>query len=405
MAAWPRFPGTIPPAGPVRDSLDGMPDWGALRAEFPLLDRYVYFNACSLGPLPRSGRAALARYGQDWDEQGTPVWFATWLPLLERFRGRVAELLRAPSGSTAIAPSVSVALTTLATGLPLPAGRSKVLIGELDFPTIGHQWLSRPQFEVEFVPSRDGMTIPPEAFAERIDAQTALVATTHLFYTTGYLQDVRAIADAAHAAGALFVLDGYQTCGCVPLDVKAMDCDAFVGGCLKWLSGGPGNAFLYVRPELIPSVRPQGTGWFATSDPFSFTLRELLFADDARRLETGTWAMACHYAGLAGLELILEVGVANIQERLRDLTDRILDRCDEAGVQTFTPRERARRCGIVTLECDRPEEVEASLHAAGVIVDSRPGRIRLSPHWCVTEEELERGMDLVLQQLTAGVSR
>jgi kynureninase len=376
-----------------------MPDWGALRAEFPLLGRYIYFNACSLGPLPRRGRAALHRYAQDWDEQGTPVWYSTWLPLLARFREKVGELLQAPAGSTAIAPSVSVALTTLATGLPLPEGRRKVLIGELDFPTIGHQWLSRPEFEVEFVRSRDGMTIPPSAFAERIDSQTALVATTHLFYTTGYLQDVRAIADVAHMAGARFLIDGYQTCGCVPLDVAAMDCDAFVGGCLKWLSGGPGNAFLYVKPELIPRVRPHGTGWFATRDPFSFTLQELVFADDARRLETGTWAMACHYAGLAGLEVILEVGVANIQERLRDLTDRILQRCDEAGVKTFTPRERARRCGIVTLECDHPEEVEAKLHAVGVIVDSRPGRIRLSPHWCVTEEELERGMDLVLHHV------
>jgi kynureninase len=376
-----------------------MADWQTLRAEFPLLERCIYFNACSLGPLPRRGMEALARYGRDWDEQGTPVWYSSWLPLLERYRGRVAELLRAPAGSTAISPSVSVALTTLATGLPLPEGRRKVLIGELDFPTIGHQWLSRPEFEVEFVPSKDGMTIPPESFAERIDSSTALVATTHLFYTTGYLQDVRAIADAAHAAGALCLIDGYQTCGCVPLDVAAMDCDAFVGGCLKWVSGGPGNAFLYVRPELIPHVRPHGTGWFATRDPFSFTLQELTFADDARRLETGTWAMACHYVGLAGLELVLEVGVENIQERLRDLTDRILERCDEAGVRTFTPRERSRRCGIVTMESDRPEEVEAELHAAGVIVDSRPGRVRLSPHWCVTDEELERGMDLVLQHL------
>ena len=378
-----------------------MPDWKALRNEFPLLDRCIYLNACSLGPLPRRGRAALARYGRDWDEQGTPVWYSTWLPLLARFREKVAELLAAPAGSTAIAPSVSVALTTLATGLPLPQGRQKVLIGELDFPTIGHQWLSRPEFEVEFVPSKDGMTIPPSAFAERIDSSTALVATTHLFYTTGYLQDVRAIADAAHAAGALCVIDGYQTCGCVPLDVEAMDCDAFVGGCLKWVSGGPGNAFMYVRPELIPRVRPQGTGWFATRDPFSFTLQELTFADDARRLETGTWAMACHYAGLAGLEVVLEVGVANIQERLRDLTERILERCDEAGVRTFTPRERTRRCGIVTLECERPEEVEARLHAEGVIVDSRPGRVRLSPHWCLAEEELEQGMDLVLRQVRA----
>jgi selenocysteine lyase/cysteine desulfurase len=378
-----------------------MPDWKALRAEFPLLDRYVYLNACSLGPLPRRGRAALAQYAEDWDSKGTPVWYSDWLPLLARFREKVGDLLTAPAGSTAIAPSVSVALTTLATGLPLPKGRNKVLIGELDFPTIGHQWLSRPEFEVEFVPSRDGMTIPPEAFAERIDDRTALVATTHLFYTTGYLQNVRAIADAAHAKGALCLIDGYQTCGCVPLDVEQMDCDAFVGGCLKWLSGGPGNAFLYVRPELIPQVRPRGTGWFATRDPFSFTLQELVFADDARRLETGTWAMASHYAGLAGLELILEVGVANIQERLRDLTGRILERCDEAGVRTFTPREREKRCGIVTLESDQPEEVEAALHREGVIVDSRPGRVRLSPHWCVTEEELERGMDLVLHHLGA----
>lgn len=376
-----------------------MPDWMALRSEFPLLDRCIYFNVCSLGPLPRRGRAALARYAQDWDENGTPVWSSHWLPLLARFRERIGELLHAPAGSTAIAPSVSVALTTLATGLPLPAGRRKVLIGELDFPTIGHQFLSRPGFEVEFVPSRDGMTIPPEAFAERIDDRTALVATTHLFYTTGYLQDVRAIADAAHAAGALCLVDGYQTCGCVPIDVEAMGCDAFVGGCLKWLSGGPGNAFLYMRPDLIPRAHPQGTGWFATRDPFSFTLQELVFADDARRLETGTWAMASHYAGLAGLELVLEVGVASIQERLRDLTGRILERCDEAGVRTFTPRERARRCGIVTLECERPEEVEGRLRDHGVIVDSRPGRVRLSPHWCVRDEELERGMDLVLRHL------
>jgi selenocysteine lyase/cysteine desulfurase len=376
-----------------------MPDWKALRREFNLLDRYIYLNACSLGPLPRSGRAALERYARDWDTQGTPVWFSDWLPLLDGLRTRVGALLNAPHGSTAIAPSVSVALTTLASGLPLLPGREKVLIGELDFPTIGHQWLSRPGFEVEWVPSEDGMTIPPEAFAERIDEQTALVVTTHLFYTTGYLQDVRTIADAAHAKGALCIIDGYQTCGCVPLDVEAMDCDAFVGGCLKWLSGGPGTAFLYVRPELISNVNPQGTGWFATRDPFSFTLKELVFADDAQRLETGTWAMACHYAGLAGLELILEVGVEHIQERLRDLTGRILERCDEAGVKTFTPRERERRCGIVTLECEHPEEVEAKLHAEGVIVDSRPGRVRLSPHWCVTEAELERGMDLVLEKL------
>jgi kynureninase len=396
-----------PPRSPGADAQTGVDvrSWAALRAEFPLLERWIYLNACSLGPLPRAGREALERYAESWDSRGTPVWYSDWLPLLARLRERVAELLRAPAGSTAIAPSVSVALSALASGLPRPEGRRKVLIGALDFPTIGHQWLSRPQFEVEFVPSEDGATIHPDAFAERIDDRTALVVTTHLFYTTGYLQDVRAIADAAHARGALCVIDGYQTVGCVPVDVGALGCDAFVGGCLKWLSGGPGTAFVYIRPDLLPRTRPQGTGWFATKEPFSFTLEALDLSDDARRLETGTWAMPSHYAALAGLELILEVGVERIQERLRDLTGRILERCASAGVRTFTPVDRERRCGIVTLESAQPEQVEASLHGDGVIVDSRPGRVRLSPHWCITDDELERGMDLVLQRLGAHSAR
>jgi selenocysteine lyase/cysteine desulfurase len=378
-----------------------VPDWAELRAEFPLLDRSIYLNACSLGPLPRSGRAALDRYADSWDAQGTPAWYSEWLPLLERLRSRVAELLHAPAGSTAIAPSVSVALTTLASSLPVAPGRRKVLIGALDFPTIGHQWLSRPEFDVEFVPSEDGTSIPPAAFAERITDQTAMVVTTHLFYTTGYLQDVRAIADAAHAHGALCLIDGYQTVGCVPIDVKELDCDAFVGGCLKWLSGGPGTAFMYVRPELLSGMRPRGTGWFATKDPFSFTLERLDFAEDARRLETGTWAVPSHYAALAGLDLVLEVGVENIQQRLRELTNTIVDRCNDASIEIFTPRESVRRCGIVTLASKRPEEVEAALYSDGVVVDSRPGRVRLSPHWCVTEAELNRGMDLVLAKIVA----
>jgi selenocysteine lyase/cysteine desulfurase len=162
---------------------------------------------------------------------------------------------------------------------------------------------------------------------------------------------------------------------------------------------------MYVRPELLARTLPRGTGWFATKDPFSFTLERLAWAEDARRLETGTWAMPSHYAALAGLDLILEVGVENIQLRLRELTNTIVDRCNDASVEIFTPRESVQRCGIVTLASKRPEQVEAALHADGVIVDSRPGRVRLSPHWCVTEAELERGMDLVLRHLEAAHAR
>jgi selenocysteine lyase/cysteine desulfurase len=384
-----------------------MRDWQALRAEFPLLDRCIYLNACSLGPLSRPARAAVNRYLDTWDTQGTPAWFTSFLPTLARLRARVGDLLGAPPGSVALAPSVSVATTTAASALlplALAEGRNRVVIGDLDFPTIGHQFLSRPEVEVVWVRSPDGIGIPVSAFAAAVDSRTALVATTHLYYTTGFLQDARALADLAHAAGAFCMVDGYQTVGCVPIDVEALDCDIYVAGALKWLSGGPGTAFLYARPSLVPSLRPVGTGWFATADPFGFVLESLDFAEDARRLETGTWAVPSHYAALASLELILDqVGVEAICERLRDFTDRILSWADGAGLQVFTPRDRALRCGIVTLACEQPAEVEAALHADGVIVDSRPGRVRLSPHWCLTEAELDRGLELVERRMREAV--
>jgi kynureninase len=383
----------------------GDPDWTALRAEFPLLDRCTYLNACSLGPLPRAGREALARYAADWDREGTPVWYSTWLPLLGRLRDRLGQLLGTPADSVALAPSVSVALTTLASCIPRDpaAGRLKVLIGELDFPTLGHQWLSRGELDVEWVPSPDGISVPPAAFEERLGPGVAVMATTHLLYTTGYLQDVRALAELAHRAGAFLLVDGYQTVGCVPLQVQELDVDFYVGGCLKWLSGGPGTAFAYVRPDLIDKLEPRGTGWFASADPFSFSLQTLEFAPDARRFETGTWPVPSHYAALAALELILDrVGVDAICRRLRGFTTRILDRCEEAGVRTLTPREPEERCGVVALECDRPEEVEAALLAQKIVVDSRPGRIRLSPHWCLTQEEVDQATDCVLTEIKKG---
>jgi kynureninase len=369
------------------------------RAQFPILDRFLYFNACSLGPLPRTGMEALGDYIRSWDERGTPVWFDSWMPALERLRDRVAELLRAPAGSTALAPSATVALATTASALLRSTPRRQVLVGELDFPTLGHQFLSRSGVDVEFVPSGDGVSVSPAAFGERIDGGTALVATTHLVYSTGALQDVRALADVAHANGALLLVDGYHAVGCTPVDVRELDCDVYVGGCLKWLSGGPGTAFLYCRPELAYRLEPEGIGWMATEDPLSFSLTSVRYAAQARRFETGTWAVPCHYAALAGIELVLDVGVERICARLREMTTRIQERCRKAGLATRTPADPARRCGIVSVECARPDRVERSLAAADMIVDVRPGLLRLSPHWALSDDEIERGMDLVERAL------
>lgn len=372
-----------------------------LRPEFPLLDRFIYFNACSLGPLPRSGMAALSEYSRLWDELGTPVWVDWWMPEVDRLRDRVAELLHAPIGSTAIAPSATVALNTSASAILRATSRRKVLVGELDFPTIAHQFLTRAGVSVEIVRSEDEVTVSPDAFAERIDEETALVATTQVLYTTGCVQDIRSIAKAAHRKGALLLVDGYHSVGCLPVDVRELDCDIFVGGCLKWLSGGPGTAFMYCRPELVPGFEPEGVGWMATKDFLSFTLEPARYAENARRFETGTWAVPSHYAARAGLDLVLKTGVESICERLREMTGRILERSAKGGLKTRTPEDSAQRCGIVSLECAQSTRVEDRLREAGMIVDSRPNLLRLSPHWALTDEEIERGMDLVEDAMRA----
>lgn len=374
-------------------------DWERLRTEFPLLDRCLYFNTCSLGPVPRAGMRALEEYGRVWDRDGTVVWFTEWMPLLVRLRTLVGRLLHAPPGTIAVAPSASVALLIMASSLLRRTTRRKVLIGELDFPTIGHQFLSRPDVNVEFVESEDGLGVSPQAFAERIDPDTALIATTHLTYATGCLQDVQSLVQAAHEKGAMVLVDGYHTVGCLPIDVRDLGCDIFVGGFLKWLSGGPGTAFIYCRRELIPELQPVGTGWLGTKDFLTFSLQELQYAEDARRFEGGTWAMPSHYVAAAALQLVLDVGVDRICERLRDFTGRILDRCQAEGIAARTPAERDRRCGIVSLRCEQPEAVERALYEDGVIVDSRPGLLRLSPHWALRPEELERGLDLVVKRM------
>ena len=365
-----------------------MPDWAALRSEFPLLDRCVYLNACSLGPLPRAGMRALSDYTRAWDEMGTPAWYSDFLPLLERLRARIAELLGAPPGSVAITPHASAALTTLASCLPRSSDR--VVIARDDFPTDGHQWLSRPDVEVDFV---EGAALPSSL------AGAGLVCTTHIVFGTGEVRPAREICSAAASAGATSLIDGYHACGSIPIDVAAIGCDAYVGGCLKWLSGGPGTAFLYVRPDLIEELRPVGTGWFATREPFSFTTDRLDFAGDARRFESGTWPIPSHYAALAGLELILSVGVDAICARLGRLTGRIIDQCLDAGLEVMTPLEPERRSGMVTVRCPNGEEVEHRLLEKHVVIDSRPGRIRISPHWSQSEDEVDEGTALVLEEL------
>jgi selenocysteine lyase/cysteine desulfurase len=380
---------TTPQQEPHKDLL-------AWREEFPILQRKTYLNSCSLGPLSRRSMAALERFEEAWNAHGAQAWYGIWMGELAALREKFARLIGAQPHEIAIAPSVSAALSEIASGLDM-GDRNKVVLTDVDFPTLAYQWLARERegIEVAFVESEDKITLPVERFREAIDAHTGLVATSRVFYLSGYIQDVAALAEMAHAQGALLLVDDYQGTGQIPIDVKAAGIDFLVTGTLKWLMGGQGVAFIYVREELIPRLRPTHTGWWASRDQFQFKTREFEYRDDAQRLEAGTPPMPSIYIASAALDIITEIGVDRIRERTRWLADDLARKVVERGWKLHSPLDGAQRSSIVMLEMERPDELVKALTARNIIVDYRPGLLRISPNFYNTVEET----DLVLSTL------
>jgi selenocysteine lyase/cysteine desulfurase len=288
----------------------------------------------------------------------------------------------------AIAPNISVALSSIATALDY-SQRNNVVLADMDFPTLAYQWLAKKRLGVEcrFVESPDRIYTPPDLFEDKVDDKTALVATSRVFFTSGYIQDVRAVADIAHKHGAYILIDDYQGTGQIPLNVDAMDIDFLVTGTLKWLMGGPGLALVYIREGLIPQLQPTIAGWFGHRDQFQFKTREFEFRPDATRIELGTPAVPAIYTANGGLDIVQEISVERICERTRYLTNDLIARAREHGWKVRAPQEPERRSSIVMLEIDQPEQVVKELVARNVITDSRPGLLRISPYFYNTIEE------------------
>jgi kynureninase len=361
------------------------------REEFPILQRKTYLNSCSLGALSRRSMDAMTRFQELWNDYGASAWYKPWLGELAALREKFARLTGAQPHEIAIAPNVSSALNGITSALDL-GDRNRVVMADLDFPTLAYQWLAKQRLgtEVAFAESADRMTLPTDRLIEAIDERTGIVATSRVFFLSGYIQDVAALAKAAHRKGALLVVDDYQGSGQIPLDVKALDVDFLVSGTLKWLMGGPGVAFIYVREELIPQLRPTATGWWGARDMFQFKSGELEYRDDAQRLEAGTPALAAIYTASAAMDIVLEIGVERIRERTRYVSDDLIRRIQEHGWQLLCPTDSATRSSIVILGMERPEELVQGLGERGIIVDSRPGRLRISPHFYNTVEENEQ---------------
>jgi kynureninase len=368
----------------------------AWREDFPILAHKTYLNNCSLGPLSRRSMAALDRFQALWNEHGAQAWYQIWMGELAALREKFARLIGAQPHEVAIAPSVSAALGEISSGLDL-GERNKVVLADMDFPTLSYQWLAQERLgvQVQFIESPDKITLPAELFRPAIDRRTGLVATSRVFYLSGYIQDVAALAKMAHQQGALLLVDDYQATGQIPLDVKAADIDLLVTGTLKWLMGGQGMAFIYAREELIPRLRPAHTGWWASRDQFQFKTREFAYRDDAQRLEAGTPPMPSVYIASAALDIVLEIGVDRIRERTRWLADDLARKVVERGWKLRSPLDGAQRSSIVLLELERPEELVSALSERGIIVDSRPGLLRISPSFFNTVEE----NDLILAVL------
>jgi selenocysteine lyase/cysteine desulfurase len=369
-------------------------DWLKWRAEFPILSHKTYLNSCSLGALSRRAEARLAQFHADWHAFGASAWYEIWLGRMAELRARVAALLNAQPGELAFAHSTSAALSSIASSIDYST-RHRVVVAELDFPTVAYQWLVRPGVEVVRVPSDDGATVDLERFARAIDERTALVATGHVFFSTGAIQDVARIAALAHQAGALCLIDGYQALGQLPVDVQALGIDVYAGGPLKWLLGGPGLCYLYVRPELIRTLRPTMTGWFAHRDQFAFDAGHFEFRLDARRFELGTPALHVVHTALGGQEIIDEIGVSAIRERNRALTELLISLARAAGFQLRMADAPQARSAIVMIAHPDPAGAVAYLGSRDLIVDWRPGHVRISPHFYNTEEEMARVIQLL----------
>jgi selenocysteine lyase/cysteine desulfurase len=365
--------------------------WEAYRSEFPIFERVTYLNSCSLGALGARVREAAARFLDLWSAWGASAWYGPWWEELAQLRASVARLLGSDPEDIALHPSISGALAGVASCFEYRA-RPRVVVAEIDFPTVAYQWLGRQAqgVEVVFARSPDGLTVPLEEFERLVDERTQLVATSHVYFQSGAVQDIAALARIAHARGALLLVDAYQSAGQVPLDVREADVDFLVTGGLKWLLGGPGIAYLYVRSELLPRLRPGVTGWFAHRDQFAFDTRRLEYAADARRLEAGTPSVAAVYAGRAGLSYVHEVGPARIRTRQVELVCALVHGLRELGLEPRVPGRAEDLAGIVTVPAPDPPAAVAALRADRIIVDARPGVVRLSPYFYNTVEDIDR---------------
>jgi kynureninase len=367
------------------------------RDEFPILSRTVYMISNSLGAMPRKTAQHLAEYAHTWATRGVRGWEDRWWEMPIEVGNKIAPLIGAPAGSVSMHENVTSAHMVALSCIRPTGGRRRIVCTEMDFPSMIYLYRAQQAagFDVHVVPAEPDLTVRTDRLLDAIDSSAAVVAFSHVLFRTSYIMDPAPIVARAHEVGAVAILDTYQSAGIIPFDVGKLNVDFATGGCLKWLCGGPGNAFLYTRPDLLGTVQPSFTGWVSHRTPFSFDTRAATeFArGDAMRMMNGTPSIPAYYAALAGLDIIREVGVDRIRDKSRQLTGRLLSLVDRYGFKSAASRDPNRLAGTVAVDVPDAHLVSRTLKSREFIVDYRPPvGVRISPHFYNTTDEIDRIM-------------
>jgi kynureninase len=362
------------------------------RKEFPILAHTTYMISHSLGAMPRGVSESLQQFADTWATRGIRAWEEGWWDMPVTIGDLIGSIIGAGQGEVVMHQNVSICQWIVASCFDWRAKRNKLVTDGLNFPSNDYVYygLERQGARVTRVPSADGLTLPVEPMLAAIDEDTRLVSVSHVAFRSSYIQDLAAITKRAHQVGAMVVADLYQSAGCLPVNVRELGVDFATGGSVKWLCGGPGAGFLYVRRDLWNQLEPAATGWQAHRDPFSFAAGPVQLADDAMRFLNGTPNVPALYSARSGYEIINQIGVENIRAKSLRQTQLLIHLADEAGIPVRTCREPERRAGVVILDVANGKQVTRELARREILVDYRPqAGIRVAPHFYTTDEEVE----------------
>jgi kynureninase len=368
------------------------------RPEFPILETTTYLISNSLGAMPRGVAGAMQEYTNAWATRGVRAWADRWWMLAHEVGDQIAELMNAAPASVSLHQNVTQCQAVVASCFDFSGRRNKVVYTDLNFPSVMYFWEAQRArgARVHMVRNDDSVHVNTERLLAAIDEETLLVPVSHVIFRSSFIQDAKAIVDRAHRVGAHVILDTFQSLGSVPVDVQSLDVDFACGGVLKWLCGGPGTAYFYVRPDLGRALQPSFTGWTAHEEPFAFEIGPTRYADPPYRFMNGTPNVAALYAAQPGLRIVREVGVQQIRDKSRRQTARLIELADARGWPVNTPRDPDRRGGTVSLDMPDSQSVCDKLLARDILVDWRPkAGVRMSPHFYTKDEELDTAVAAV----------